>query len=103
MPDVTSAVVGLSSAANSYDALGHVIRLTPIITENYLVGLPPAASAAAHTLLHAGLLSKSNALSWDPYPAPGQMGTSSASGKSILGPEALGQTGYKYPRVMADC
>ena len=102
-PDVTAAIVGLSSASNSYDALGHLIRLTPIITDNTLVGLPANVSTAAHTLLHAGLLSKSNGLNWDPYPAPGQTGKSSASGKSILGPEALGKTGYKYPHILADC
>jgi phospholipid/cholesterol/gamma-HCH transport system substrate-binding protein len=103
IPDITTAVVGLSSASNSYDALGHLIRLTPIITDNTLVGLPANVSTAAHTLLHAGLLSKSNGLSWDPYPAPGQTGVSSASGKTVLGPEALGKTGYKYPRILADC
>jgi virulence factor Mce-like protein len=103
MPDITSFIVGMGSAANSYDALGHIIRLTPIISENTLVGLPADMSQAAHTLLHSGLLGKSRALSWDPYPAPGAMGKSSAAGKSVLGPEALARTGYKYPRIVADC
>jgi len=103
MPDVTSFIVGMGSAANSYDALGHLIRLTPIISENTLVGLPANISAAAHTLLHVGLLGKSRSLSWNPYPKPGEMGTSSAAGKSILGPEALAKSGYTYPHINADC
>ena len=28
-PDLTAFIVGMGSAANSYDALGHLIRLTP--------------------------------------------------------------------------
>jgi phospholipid/cholesterol/gamma-HCH transport system substrate-binding protein len=103
IPDLTSFIVGMGSAANSYDALGHLIRLTPIISENTLVGLPPDASAAAHTLLHAGLLGKSKSLNWNPYPRPGEMGKSSAAGKSILGPDALGKSGFRYPRITADC
>jgi hypothetical protein len=102
-PDVTSFIVGMGSAANSYDALGHLIRLTPIISENTLVALPPDLSAQAHTLLHAGLLGKSKSLSWNPYPRPGEMGKSSATGKSILGPDALASSGYRYPRIAADC
>jgi hypothetical protein len=74
-----------------------------VLSENSLVGLPAKQSAAAHTLLHAGLLGKSRNLSWNPYPQPGQVGKSSATGKSILGPEALGASGYQYPRIRADC
>jgi phospholipid/cholesterol/gamma-HCH transport system substrate-binding protein len=103
LPDVTSFIVGMGSAANSYDALGHLIRLTPVLSENSLVGLPADLSAAAHTLMHAGLLGKSKSLSWNPYPAPGEMGKSTAAGKSILGPEALGKSGFAYPRITADC
>lgn len=101
--DVISAVPGLGSAANSYDALGHVIRLTAIFSDNSVVAMPDEVSAAAQTLLHSGFLSKSYALNWNPYPKPGRIGKDSGVGKDILGPEALGKSGYVYPRVHADC
>jgi hypothetical protein len=102
-PDVVSAIVGLGSSANSYDALGHLIRMTPIVNDNYFVGGPPEVSAAAHELAHSGLFAKSNALTWYPYPKPGEMGRAAARGNSVLGADAFGKTGYKYPHVVADC
>lgn len=101
--DVISAVAGLGSSANSYDALGHVIRLTAIVSDNSLVGMPAEVTAAAQTLLHSGLMSKSYGLNWNPYPKPGRIGKDTAVGKDILGPEALGKSGYVYPRIHADC
>lgn len=101
--DVISALAGLGSAANAYDALGHTIRLTAILSDNSLVGLPAPVEAAAQTLLHSGLMSKTTGLSWDPYPKPGQIGRNSASGKSVLGPDAVPATGYTFPRVQPDC
>jgi phospholipid/cholesterol/gamma-HCH transport system substrate-binding protein len=102
-PDVVSALVGLGSSANSYDALGHLIRMTPIVNDNYFVGGPTEVSAAAHELVHSGLFAKSNALTWYPYPKPGEMGRAAAHGTSVLGAEAFAKTGYKYPHVVADC
>jgi phospholipid/cholesterol/gamma-HCH transport system substrate-binding protein len=103
-PDIVSFIDGLGSASNSYDGIGHLIRITPIINDNTLVGLPPSVSKAAFTLLHAGLLSKSNALTFDPYPKPGQIGKMAATGKgSILGPSQVPQTAYQYPHVLAAC
>jgi phospholipid/cholesterol/gamma-HCH transport system substrate-binding protein len=101
--DVTSALGGLGSAANAYDALGHTIRLTGLISDDSLVGLPAPVETAAQTLLHSGMMAKTSGLSWDPYPAPGQIGRNSASGKDVLGPDAVPQTGYRYPRLHADC
>jgi len=101
--DVISAVAGLGSSANSYDALGHVIRLTAIFSDNSAVAMPDEVTAAAQTLLHSGFLSKSYALNWNPYPQPGRIGKDSGVGKDILGPEALGKSGYVYPRIHADC
>lgn len=102
-PDVVQTVVGLASTSNSYDAFGHLQRLTPIVTDNALVGLPREMSKAAHTLIHAGILSKVNGLNWNPYPEPGSIGKSSAAGKSIMGPEDLAASGWKYPRIHAEC
>jgi phospholipid/cholesterol/gamma-HCH transport system substrate-binding protein len=101
--DIISALGGLGSAANAYDALGHTIRLTAILSDNSLVGLPPDVVAAEQTLLHSGFLSKMNPLSWDPYPKPGQIGKNTAAGQSVLGPDQVPATGYKFPRILADC
>lgn len=102
--DAIATVIGLGSASNSYDAVGHLIRLTPILGENSAAGLPDEITQASYTLLRAGLLGKSSPLTWNPYPEPGQIGKATATGgPSISGPKALGESGYRYPRVEADC
>lgn len=104
--DAIAVIVGLGSASNSYDAVGHLIRLAPVVGENSAAGLPDEVTQSMYTLLRAGLLQKSSPLTWNPYPKPGVIGTqeSSATGKpSISGPKALGESGYVYPRVEADC
>jgi phospholipid/cholesterol/gamma-HCH transport system substrate-binding protein len=102
--DVVATVVGLGSAANSYDALGHLIRLSPILGENSLAGLPDAVQAATRTLTHAGLLSKISPLTWNPYPKPGKTGTEAAGqGADLRNAEDLKRSGYVYPRIKPDC
>ncbi|MCW3014767.1 MAG: hypothetical protein JWO02_1859 [Solirubrobacterales bacterium] len=101
--DVMSLLVGLGSAANSYDATGHLLRLIPIVDENSLVGLPENVSKAAHTLLRAGVLGESLGIDYDPFPKPGQIGKTVADKKDpILGPSEVPRK-YTYPRIMADC
>jgi phospholipid/cholesterol/gamma-HCH transport system substrate-binding protein len=103
-PDLIAMVLGMGSASNSYDATGHLIRLTPIVGENSLAGLPDNVSKAAYTLLRAGFLSKSMGLTWNPYPEPGQVGKDGAGrGKSVSGPAEVPATGYRFPRIHADC
>jgi phospholipid/cholesterol/gamma-HCH transport system substrate-binding protein len=103
-PDVTSWITGMGSMSNNYDAVGHVLRFAPILTENSLVGLPPSISQAADTLMHSGLMAKEAGLTYDPYPAPGRVGRDSAlSDPQALGPGQVPATGYRYPHVVADC
>jgi phospholipid/cholesterol/gamma-HCH transport system substrate-binding protein len=102
--DVIAGIIGLGSASNAYDAIGHAIRLTPIIGENSLAGLPDNVSKAAYTLIHTGLLQKAHGLTWDPYPDPGKIGSDGAGrGKSVFGPAAVPATGYRFPHILADC
>jgi len=102
--DAVAAVQGLGSASNSYDAVGHLIRLTPIIGENSLAGAPEEVTRAAHALLRTGFLSESHGLTWNPYPEPGRIGNDAAGpGKTVFGPQDVPATGYKFPRVHADC
>ncbi len=102
--DIISAVAGLGSASNSYDAVGHLVRLSPIAGENSLAGAPDAVTQAAFTLTKTGLLGQSSPLTWNPYPKPGQVGKDGAKpGGGFSGPKALGASGYKYPRIQADC
>jgi hypothetical protein len=102
--DVIATVIGLGSAANSYDAIGHLIRLSPIVGENSLAGMPDSVQAAMRTLMHAGLLSKVSPLSWNPYPEPGKTGTEAAGqGADAKDAEDLKRSGYEYPRIKADC
>jgi phospholipid/cholesterol/gamma-HCH transport system substrate-binding protein len=103
-PDVIQTVIGLGSAGNSYDAMGHLLRLIPIINDNTLVALPDAVSKSAYNLIHAGLLSRSTSLTYDPYPKPGMLGTSVAKlGDHVVGPADVPSTGYKFPHIQPDC
>lgn len=99
-PDLIATVIGLGSASNSYDAVGHLIRLTPIATEQALNGLPPELHRAAATLTEAGLLERTRALGYDPYPPPNAVGTASPQGEGALGPT---QVTAEFPRLQADC
>ena len=102
--DVISGLGGLGSAANNYDALGHVIRITLTAGDNSPVGLPSGVSEAAFKLVHAGLLGKFTPLTYNPYPAPGQIGKAVATGQNdIIGPSQVPSTGYKFPHLLADC
>jgi hypothetical protein len=101
--DVTAALTNLGSAANAYDALGHLVRLEPVLNDNSLVGLPDAISSAAFKLIHTGLLAKQTSISYDPYPKPGQIGQDRApTTGQILGPAEFSKV-YKYPRLYAPC
>jgi phospholipid/cholesterol/gamma-HCH transport system substrate-binding protein len=104
--DVLSPVIGLGSSSNSYDAIGHLIRLQPILNDNSISGsLPDAVSEATYTLLRSGLFIKGMGLSWNPLPPPGVLGTQKANGDggNIFDADALRESGYKYPRIHADC
>jgi phospholipid/cholesterol/gamma-HCH transport system substrate-binding protein len=101
--DLIAFIVGFGSASNAYDRFSHTIRLDAILNDNSLNGLPPAISQAAYTLIHAGLLTKTTGLTFDPYPKPGLVGSTTAAGKHVLGPSQVSQTGYVFPHVLADC
>lgn len=103
IPDVPAALIGLGSASNSYDAVGHLIRLTPIAGENSLAGAPANVSLAAQTLTRAGFLGKSSPLTWHPYPDGGRIGQDAADVEHrVSGPAELAKS-YKFPHVVADC
>jgi phospholipid/cholesterol/gamma-HCH transport system substrate-binding protein len=103
--DLVSPLIGLGSASNSYDAIGHLIRLQPIVGENSVVGLPESVSKAIYTLTRSGLFGKAMPLSWNPYPKPGKLGLEGASpdGGNVFGPQSMKAAGYTFPRIQADC
>ncbi|MCW3013053.1 MAG: Virulence factor Mce family protein [Solirubrobacterales bacterium] len=101
--DVAAFVVGMGSSANSYDAIGHVIRLIPIVSENELVNLPDNLSQGMFKLLRTGLIGKASPLTFYPIPKPGEVGRTAKDLPSITGPEDLAKSGYKYPRVQSEC
>lgn len=101
--DVIATLAGLGSAANSYDAIGHVIRLTPLVSENELAGLPKDLSDGVFDLLNSGLVGTTRPLNFNPYPKPGQIGKTGQITTPVNGPEGLAKSGWKYPRITADC
>lgn len=104
VPDTLAILIGLGSASNSYDATGHLIRLDAILNDNSLAGQPDQVERASQDLLHSGLFGASTALSYDPYPQPGAIGTTHAVNGGPIGPsEVESKLGYKYPHVVADC
>jgi virulence factor Mce-like protein len=101
--DITAAVTNLGSSANAYDALGHLVRLQPVLNDNSLVAMPDAVSTAAFKLIHTGLLSKLTSISYNPFPKPGQIGKETAPDTGqILGPKEYASV-YTYPRVKKAC
>lgn len=106
IPDAMGLIIGLGSASNSYDATGHLIRLAPVDEAGFNSGLPDSVIKARQTLLNSGLLSSAtggNHVNFDAYPKPGAMGASKATSGVPIGPEEVPKTGYKYPRIEADC
>lgn len=103
--DFPEFFVNLGSAANAYDSLSHVLRLSSIVGENSLVGLPDAVSQASFKLTQAGLLGKiTGGINYDPYPKPGSVGRQSSIGtRHISGPVDLKAHGFKYQRITPDC
>jgi virulence factor Mce-like protein len=103
--DLTAFITNFGSAVNAYDNIGHLVRLVPVLGDNSVSGLPPSVSTALFKLVHAGIIANSTALTWDPYPKPGQIGTEHASaGNEVIGPSQLkAKTGYVYPHLTASC
>lgn len=102
--DVAAFIVGMGSSANSYDAIGHVIRLIPVVSENELANLPDQVSQDMFKLLRTGLIGKmSSQLTFYPIPKPGEAGKTARDLPVATGPDSVSKTGYKYPRVEADC
>lgn len=99
IPDVVATYIGMGSASNSYDAQGHLLRVTPVITEQAVPGLPPAVHEAVLTLSKAGLLQRTRELGYDPYPPPRSIGTN-PRGHGVLGPARVSDS---YQRIKADC
>ena len=105
LPEALHILIGLGSSSNSYDATGHLIRLAPILSENSVSGMPEQVSSAVSDLLYGGLIGKlaGTSLNFDPYPKPGSLGKTVATSNVPLGPDRVPGTGFKYPRVEADC
>jgi phospholipid/cholesterol/gamma-HCH transport system substrate-binding protein len=105
-PEALGILIGLGSASNSYDATGHLIRLAPVLSENSSSGAMPAEiSQQTSDLLYSGLVGEfgGTSLNFDPYPKPGSLGRTVATSNAPLGPDAVERSGYKYPRIHADC
>jgi len=103
--DIISFATGLGAAANSYDAIGHTIRLMPVLGENAVLGLPTGVREAAFSLVRKGLMQGSDlGTGFEPFPDPGKAETGFQAGEqSRIGPKDVPSTGFKYPRIMRDC
>ncbi|WP_354698882.1 hypothetical protein DSM112329_04580 [Paraconexibacter sp. AEG42_29] len=103
--DALGIVIGLGSASNSYDATGHLIRLAAVEEGGFNSGLPDSVIKARDTLLHTGLIGRvlNNRTNFDAYPKPGSVGRTSALTNTPAGPDEVPASGYKYPRIEADC
>lgn len=97
-----SIIPHLGSSSNPYDAIGHIVRLVPLINENSLAGAPPAIEQAAHQLLSSGLFLPDKVISLNPYPKPGAVGNDIAHSGDPSTPAQFGKT-YTYPRIHAAC
>jgi len=101
--DLLESAFHLGSGSNSYDATGHLVRLVPLLNEGSLSGAPPAVLAAGRTLLASGAFLPQKLTRYDPFLKPGAIGRVVADPSDPIGPKSLKDSGYKYPRVEADC
>lgn len=101
--DIAAFIVGMGSSANAYDAVGHAIRLIPVVSENEAANLPADTSQALAKLLRTGLLGKLSPLTYYPIPKPGEVGRTAKDLPSVTSAAGLAASGYKYPRVEAAC
>jgi phospholipid/cholesterol/gamma-HCH transport system substrate-binding protein len=102
IPDLYSIVTHLSSVSNAYDATGHLVRMTPIISENSLAGAPPQLEGPIQTLISSGLLIPQKGMAYQAYTKPGDVGRIAAKRGDPTTPDAYSKT-VKYTRVEADC
>jgi ABC-type transporter Mla subunit MlaD len=102
--DILRVAFHLGSASHSYDATGHLVRLLPILNENSLSGAPPSVIDSARLLLQSGLFTgRAKRITYDPYMKPGVIGNTVAQPGQPVNMKSLGDSGYKYPHVTADC
>jgi phospholipid/cholesterol/gamma-HCH transport system substrate-binding protein len=102
--DLLQIAFHLGSASHAYDATGHTVRLLPIVNENTLSGAPPAVIDSARLLLQSGLfVGQTKRITYDPYMKPGAIGKTVAQAGQPVNRKTLGDSGYKYPHVEADC
>lgn len=101
--DLLQSAFHLGSGSNSYDATGHLVRLVPLLNEGSLSGAPPAVLAAGRTLLASGAFLPQKLTRYDPFLKPGEIGKNVAKPSDPTGPKSLRDSGFKYPRVEADC
>ncbi|HEX6388031.1 MAG TPA: MlaD family protein, partial [Solirubrobacteraceae bacterium] len=91
--DIAAFIVGMGSSANSYDAIGHVIRLIPVVSENQLANLPAEVSQPLAKLLRTGLIGKASPLTFYPIPKPGEAGKTAKDLPAATGPADLAARG----------
>ncbi|MHB8693633.1 MAG: MlaD family protein [Solirubrobacteraceae bacterium] len=97
--EIVGTLVGLGSASNSYDGIGHLIRVTPLLSNESLPGaVPDSVVKAETTLLKSGLFGVPTGFGWDPYPKPGAL-SNPKDGYGVIGPA---QWNGVYPHVVAD-
>lgn len=101
--DLLESAFHLGSGSNSYDATGHLVRLVPLLNEGSVSGAPPQVQAAAATLLASGAFLPQKMTRYDPFLKPGEIGKNVAEKSDPTGPASLRDSGFKYPRVEADC
>ena len=101
--DFLELVFHLGSAGHSYDAIGHLLRLSPIVNENSLSGAPPEVLDASKVLLQSGAFLPQKVISLDPIMEVGEVGRTRASASDPKTPEEVAASGFKYPRVKKDC
>lgn len=101
--DLLQFPIHLGSAANPYDATGHLVNLVPLLNEGSVSGAPPQVQNAVKTLLQSGLFLPQKTTNFDPYMKPGQIGKAASTGSEPSGPASIAKSGYTYPHVEADC
>ena len=105
VPDLNAFIAGWVSSTNSYDALGHLLRVQTLVNTSNLVAAPAEVRSALRLLQRVGAVAKVvGPLDYNPYPGPGQVGKhSSLNGPQRENAEAFKASGFKFERVEREC
>jgi ABC-type transporter Mla subunit MlaD len=105
IPDLNAFIEGWVSSTNSYDAVGHLLRVQTLVNTSNVVGAPENVRTALKLLQDVGAVAGiTGPIKYDPYPGPGQVGKTTSRTPGLTdGIRSYKASGRKFERVEKAC